>query len=293
MDGVAEVLGRIQQVLTYPIFTIGDTEITLWTLIYLLALTVLLIFVSGRLKQWLAHSLLKRYDIAEGARVAIATLVRYCVVALGFIVIVQSSGIDLSALTVLAGALGVGLGFGLQNIINNFESGLIILFERPIKIGDRVDVGNLRGNVVDIRARATTIVTNDNIAIIVPNSEFISQRVTNWSFTDANVRTSVPVGVAYGTDPAQVRRALLDVAAAHPGVLGDPKADVLFTEFADSSLNFALRVWTSDFATRPAVLRSELNFLIAQKFADEGIQIPFPQRDLHIKSGPLVELPEG
>ncbi len=201
--------------------------------------------------------------------------------------ILETAGIDLSALTVLAGAVGIGVGFGLQNITNNFVSGLIILFERPIKVGDRVDVGNITGNVVNISPRATTIVTNDNIAIIVPNSEFISSRVINWSYTNRDVRLNFPVGVSYKSDPEIVRKLLLEVAASHPGVLKERNADVLLEEFGDSLLNFILRVWTRDYATTPGVLRSDLNYAISKKFKEHGIEIPFPQRDIHIRSDAL------
>lgn len=285
MDTVTDALARIRGVIDYPLVTLGGTAITLWTIGYVLLLSLALVYASGKLRAWLVDRALARRQVELGARQAIGTITRYVVVAIGFVVIFQSTGIDLSALTVLFGALGLGLGFGLQNIINNFVSGLIILFERPIKVGDRVDVGDLRGNVVAISARATTILTNDNIAIIVPNAEFVTSRVTNWSYGDAKVRFPVPVGVAYGTDPEHVRRTLLEIAASHRGVMANPPPDVLFAAFGDSSLDFVLRVWSEDYATRPGVLRSELNYLIAETFAAEGIQIPFPQRDIHIKSG--------
>jgi small-conductance mechanosensitive channel len=181
------------------------------------------------------------------------------------------------------------VGFGLQNITNNFVSGLILLFERPIKVGDRIDVGNVTGDVVKISPRATTIVTNDNIAIIVPNSEFISSQVINWSYANRDVRLNFPVGVAYHSDPELVRKALLEVAADHPGVLKERNADLLLQEFGDSSLNFILRVWTRGYTTTPGVLRSELNYAICRKFKERGIEIPFPQRDLHVRSG-VVEV---
>jgi small-conductance mechanosensitive channel len=190
-------------------------------------------------------------------------------------------------LTVLFGALGIGVGFGLQGVTNNFVSGIILLLERPIKVGDRIEVGNVNGDVINISPRATTIVTNDNIAIIVPNADFISSKVVNWSYTNRNVRFNFPVGVSYGSDPEQIRRVLLEVALAHQGVLKDPKPSVLFDGFGDSSLNFLLRVWTREFATVPGVLRSDLYFAISRAFKEHGIEIPFPQRDLHIKSGTL------
>jgi small-conductance mechanosensitive channel len=177
------------------------------------------------------------------------------------------------------------VGFGLQNITGNFFSGLIILVERPIKVGDRIEVGSVSGDVARISLRATTIITNDNIAIIVPNSDFINSRVTNWSYTDRDVRFKYRVGVSYKSDPDLVRRVLLEVAAGHPGVLKLPAADVLLQEFGDSALNFELRVWTREYTTRPGVLQSELNYEIVKALKAHAIEIPFPQRDVHIRSG--------
>ena len=185
----------------------------------------------------------------------------------------------------MAGAVGIGIGFGLQSIANNFISGLVILFERPVKVGDRIQVGGVTGDVVRIGARATTVKTNDNIDIIVPNSEFISSQVINWSHSDREVRLHVPVGVSYSSNPEEVQKILLDVAAVQPGVLKSPAPEVLFTEFGDSSLNFELLVWTSEFIAKPNFLHSELNFAIRAKFKECGVEIPFPQRDVHVRSG--------
>jgi len=289
MEALREFLVQLRAWLDIPLLPIGGTRFTLWMLLYLLVLFALLVYVTGKLKGWMVERLLARTRIDIGVRQAVGSIFRYVIVAIGFMIILQTAGINLSALTVLAGALGIGVGFGLQNITNNFLSGLIILFERPIKVGDRIDVGKVTGDVVKISPRATTIVTNDNIAIIVPNSEFISSQVINWSYTNRDVRLNFPVGVAYHSDPELVRKALLEVAADHPGVLKERNADVLLQEFGDSSLNFILRVWTRDYTTTPGVLRSELNYAICKKFKEHGIEIPFPQRDLHVRSG-VVEV---
>lgn len=263
------------------------SSFTLGKLLAVLAMLTALIWVTGRITRMLVDGVLTRRGFDIGVAQAVGTILRYAVVAVGTVVILQGAGIDLSALTVLAGALGVGLGFGLQNVTGNFISGLIILFERPIKVGDRVEVGQVMGDVRRIAARATTVVTNDNIAIIVPNSDFITQRVTNWSHGSRLVRISVPVGVSYASDPEVVRGLLLEVAAGHKGVLTEPRPDVMFVEFGDSSLNFELRVWTRDFIQTPIVLRSQLNFVIWRELKAADIEIPFPQRDLHIRSGTL------
>ncbi|HKJ80630.1 MAG TPA: mechanosensitive ion channel domain-containing protein, partial [Ignavibacteriaceae bacterium] len=214
----------------------------------------------------------------------VGTIIRYGVLVFGLVIVMQTVGINLSTLTVLAGALGVGIGFGLQNITNNFVSGIIILFERPIKVGDRIQVGDVNGDVISISMRSTTVVTNDNISVIVPNSEFISSRVINWSHNDRNVRFNIPVGVAYKEDPEKVKQILLEVADKDEGVLKSPKPDVLFVEFGNSSLNFNLRIWTNSYITTPAILQSKLYFEIFKKFKEAGIEIPFPQRDMHIKN---------
>jgi len=233
------------------------------------------------------HNVLAKSSLDLGTRTAIGTITRYSIILIGLMIILQTVGIDLSTITVLAGALGVGIGFGLQNITNNFVSGIIILFERPIKVDDRIEVGNITGDVVRISMRATTIVTNDNISVIVPNSEFISSKVINWSHNDRNVRFNIPVGVSYNEDPQKVKELLLSVANDNDAVLKEPLPDVIFSEFGDSSLNFVLRVWTSTLIQAPKVLKSQLYFEIFKRFREVGIQIPFPQRDLHIKNEEL------
>lgn len=288
MDDFNAVMARLGEILNFTLFTFSGNAVTLATLLYLVLGLAILMFLSGRIGMWVARALTRFSDVDEGIRASVGRIVRYVVIAAGVVVILQSAGIDLSALTVLAGAAGVGIGFGLQNIISNFVSGLIIMFERPIRVGDRINVGDVTGDVVAIGARATTIVTNAKIAIIVPNQDFVSGQVINWSYTDRNVRFEVPVGVSYGSDPEEVTRLLLDVATKHEGVLADPRPEVWFQEFGDSSLNFVLLVWTASYITRPRRLRSELNYRIAGTFREHGVEIPFPQRDLHVRSGTLT-----
>jgi small-conductance mechanosensitive channel len=212
-------------------------------------------------------------------------MVKYFLILAGIFSILQTNGLDLSAFGILAGAVGVGIGFGLQNITNNFISGLIILFEQPIKEGDRIEVGDVSGDVIKISARSTMIVTNDNISIIVPNSQFIDSQVINWSHNDRNIRFNFPVGVSYKEDPQKIKKILLEVAKNNSGVLNLPEPDVLFEEFGDSSLNFNLRVWSSEYINRPKVLKSQLYYEVFKRFKEEGVEIPFPQRDLHLSSG--------
>jgi len=284
MEFAQHYSNQFQEFLQIPLLKLGNTVLTIWTVIYLLILVILLLFVTGRLKRWVVRRLLAGSNVDIGVREAVASIVSYLVIFVGFLIILQTTGIDLRGLTILAGALGIGVGFGLQDITTNFISGLIILLERPIKVGDRIEVEKTVGDITKISLRATTIITNDNIAVIVPNTQFISSTVINWSHTDRDVRFNIPVGVSYQSDPEKVRELLLEVAESHSGVLKESKPDVLFDGFGDSSLNFTLRVWSRLYITRPGVLRSELNFAICKKFRENGIEIPYPQRDIHIRS---------
>ncbi|NHB69353.1 mechanosensitive ion channel family protein [Perlabentimonas gracilis] len=286
MESFSDFYRMVVDFLSKPVFSSSDSRISVGMLLYLVLGSWLIIFLSKLLSRLVVERLLRRYGTEKGVSHAIGTIFRYIFVFIGLIVVIQSTGIDLSALTVLAGALGVGIGFGLQNVTNNFISGIIILFERPIKVGDRVELpelDNLTGDVVNISARSTTINTNDNITIVVPNSKFVSDTVINWSYNDANVRFNIPVGVSYKEDPEVIRRILVDVAKAHPGVLINPPPDVLFDEYGDSSLNFLLRIYTNEYSRTPRVLKSDLYYAIFKKFKEKGIEIPFPQRDVYIK----------
>jgi len=265
----------------------GTPDIQFFDIARLGFLIGLLVYFSGKLKYILVKQILPKYSEDIGVSQSIGTIIQYIFVIIGAMVVIQSSGINLGSLAVLAGALGVGIGFGLQNIANNFISGLIILFERPIKIGDRIEVGNVSGDVTKISQRATTVNTNDNISIIIPNSELINQKVINWSHNDRRIRFHVPVGVSYNEDPAQIKDLLLEVAQEHTDVLKRPGPDVLFVEYGDSSLNFDLMVWTNTYIDRPIILKSQLYYRIFEKFKEHNIEIPFPQRDLHIRSGLL------
>jgi small-conductance mechanosensitive channel len=267
------------------LFNLGQAEFTLGILVYIILAFVVLLFVSAQIKRLLVRKIFPRYNIDIGVGESIATIIRYALVTVGIIIIIQSTGIDLSTLGLLVGALGVGIGFGLQNITSNFISGMIILFERPIKVGDRVEVGSVAGNIVRISARATTVITNDNIAIIVPNSDFINSKVINWSLNNRNVRFNFPVSVSYKENPEKIKKLLIEVANENTGVHQNPSPDVLFEEFGESRLNFNLRVWSSEYSDRPKVLKSQLYYAIFEKFKEHGVEIPFPQRDLHFKSG--------
>jgi small-conductance mechanosensitive channel len=207
-------------------------------------------------------------------REAIGAILRYGIITLGGLVILQSAGINLTSLNVLVGAIGVGLGFGLQNIMSNFFSGLIILFERPIKIGDRIEIAGVTGEVREIAARATTIVTDENVAILVPNSQFISERVTNWSRPGALTAYALFFYVSQTSDPELVRRILLAAAENHPDVLETPQPQVEFVEAGLAALRFQLQVWSTKHLTTAGTLKSDLNFEIWRQLAAAEAMVP-------------------
>jgi len=216
---------------------------------------------------------------------AISQIISNIVLVVGVFIVLDNAGIHLGTLTVFAGAVGVGVGFGLQNIASNFISGLVILAERPITIGDRVEVAGIAGQVQQIRARSTVILTNDNIAMIVPNTKFIDSPVTNWTYGDPRVRFRIPVSVAYGSNVDEVCEALVQVAHENSNALAEPKPNVFLNKFGESSIDFELVVWSQEMSNRPRRFRSDLNFAIAKKFKERGIEIPYPQRDLHFRGG--------
>ncbi|MEO9484123.1 MAG: mechanosensitive ion channel domain-containing protein [Ekhidna sp.] len=283
-DKIISFLSKVGEIFTTNLFNLGDSKITLGTIIYFLISFILLTFIAKRFRNLLVNKILAKANMDRGARNSIGLITRVMIMFIGSIFIIQSAGIDMSSLSLLAGALGVGIGFGLQNITDNFISGIIILFEKPIKVGDRIVVGDTEGDVINISVRATTILTNENVSIIVPNSEFISSRVINWSHNDRNIRFDIPVGVSYKEDPDEVRDVLMKVADENEHVLKNPAPHVFFDEFGDNSLNFTLAIWTSTYTDKPRKLKSELYFSIFEKLKEKGIEIPFPQRDIHIKS---------
>ncbi len=271
--------------LNYVLLNSEKNPVRLFDLIRFAFYFGLLIYITGKLKTIFVKQILVKYTTDIGVSQSIGTIVQYLIIVFGAFIIIQNIGINLGSLNVLAGALGVGIGFGLQNIANNFISGLIILFERPIKVGDRIEVGSISGDVIKVAPRATTLTTNDNISIIIPNSEFINKQVINWSHNDRSVRLHIPVGVSYNEDPSQIRSILEEVAGQHTSVLKHPAPQVLFVAYGDSSLNFDLLIWTSHYISRPIILRSELYYAIFEKFKEHNIEIPFPQRDIHVRSG--------
>lgn len=272
--------------LLYPIIQLGDSHLTVQMVLKFVIWITAIVVLNMLLQRFVVRRVLRRTRLDPGLQFAITKFCSYLFVTLGFYVALVANGIDLSSLAVVAGALGIGVGFGLQNVVANFVSGLVLLAERPVSVGDRIEVSGVAGNVTHINLRSTTVVTNDNISIIVPNSHLTSQPVTNWSHGDLRVRLRLPVSVAYGSDVEKLRASLLDVAKDHPQVLKEPAPTVYFEGFGDSALNFELAVWTAEMSRTPRRFRSELNFAIERKLREVGIEIPFPQRVVHLRPAP-------
>jgi small-conductance mechanosensitive channel len=227
-----------------------------------------------------------RRKVDTGISLSISRLLHYAIVLIGLMLALATLGFELTNLTIIASALSVGIGFGLQTIVNNFVCGLILLFERPVKVGDIIQLGSQWATIRDIGLRATIIQTFDRSDIIVPNSDLITNQLTNWTLDDRNMRIILTVGVAYGSDVPLVLKTLRDCTAENPRILDNPAPLIYFMDFGESSLNFQIRVWIDDIDYMNNV-RSELNQAIDNRFRELGIEVPFPQRDLHLKDAPI------
>ena len=247
--------------------------------------------LSAFIRFALQEEVYPRRGIARGLSYAYSRLVHYIILALGFLVGLGVLGMDLSKVSVLAGAFGVGIGFGLQDVVNNFVCGLILLFERPVTVGDIVEVGGLQGEVRRIGIRASTMRTVQGADIIVPNSQFITANVTNWTHSDQLRRIELPVGVNFGAAPQKVIELLEKVASAHKGILEKPPPQALFMGYGDSSINFELRAWTDQFGNS-ALIRSELAMAVYDAVYAVGMSFPFPQREVRVLGGPETGVPE-
>jgi len=239
------------------------------------------LLISRLLRAILDEDVLPRMPAARGVRHAVSATAQYAVLLLGFLLAISAAGVDLNKVSLLAGAFGVGIGFGLQNVVNNFVSGLILLYERPVQIGDMIEVGGVSGEVKRIGIRSSTIRTGHGAEVIVPNGDLIADRVVNWTLSDRRRRMDVKVGVAYGSDPQRVIALLEDVAKAHPEVLAAPGPQVIFLGFGESSLDFELRAWTAVFDTA-GTTQSQLAIGVNRALADAGIEIPAPRRDVRL-----------
>ena len=261
---------------------VGSLAISLGNVLAFL-ITVWAAFLLSRfLRFMLEEDIYPRVKLGRGVPYAISTMVNYVILLFGFLFAVAAMGIDMTKFTILAGAFGVGLGFGLQNIVNNFVSGLILLFERPVNVGDMIQVGQREGSLRRVGMRASVLRTLEGSEVIVPNGQLVSEEVLNWTLSDQQRRLEIDVGVAYGSDPESVIELLTRVAAQHPDIMAEPSPETLFVAFGDSALKFQLRAWTNRFE-RWMQVKSELTIGVNNALRDAGIAIPFPQRALHIQ----------
>jgi small-conductance mechanosensitive channel len=277
------ILDYIDKIFHYHLFQINQTWVTPSSIIMFIVLIALFFLASRLLQKLFIVHLLNRFNLDKSTQYNLTRVIHYIIMITGAVVAFQFIGINLSGLAVIFGLLSVGIGFGLQNIVSNFISGLILLFERPVKIGDRVTVGDTQGDVLSINMRSTTIRSLNNISIIVPNSDLITTQVINWSHGDPKVRLDVDIGVSYESDLDSVLKTLQEIASENQDVLKKPEPEVIFMNFGDSSWNFQLRVWLKDPYDYYRI-RSDINCSIVRKFRKNKIEIPFPQRDLHIRS---------
>ncbi|MCA9471699.1 MAG: mechanosensitive ion channel [Nitrospirales bacterium] len=275
----------VQRLLSFPLFTVNQTPITISSLFIFCAVIGLGVVVSKLVRAFLERRVLSRMELSAGTHYTLIRIAQYLLWVLAGVIAFQFIGIDLSSIAVLFGFLSVGIGFGLQNLTSNFIAGLMLLFERPIVVGDRVTVGGIEGDVIEINIRSTTIRSLNHMSIIVPNSEFISGTVTNWSHGDPRTRVEIDVGVSYSSDLRVVLQALLEAGTEHPHVLQDPKPKAWLMSFGDSAWNMRLLVWLDSPKDRAQVI-SDVNCAIVEKFREYHVEIPFPQRDIHVRDLP-------
>lgn len=266
-----------------PIFEIGNSRYSLSQLLTVLLVLFAVFWVSRFLSNWIKRRVLTRMGVKRGTREVVAAFIRYLFTLVGCLVVLQTAGVNLSSITLLAGVLGIGFAFGFQNLASNFISGITLLLEQPIQVGDFIEVDELSGTVENISIRSTIVRTLDGVFVIVPNIRFVENNVINWSYRDPRCRIHISVGVDYGSDTLLVSEALLAAARQESRVVNDPTPKVWFCRFGDSALEFKLLVWINK-PEESEPIRSALNFLIDRELRHRGIRIPFPQRNLHIQN---------
>lgn len=275
----------VRNFLSTQLFQVGDTRVTVSSLLVALAIIVGSLLLARIARQFVADRLLGRTRLAAGTRYAIGRVLGYVILFLGFLLALQPLGVNSTTLAVFGGALGIGLGFGLQDVVKNFVAGLILLVERPIQVGDSIEIGDVVGDVTEIRGRATVVRTNDDVYLIVPNSRLVSGTIVNRSFRQGRVREHIPVAVATDSDPADVEAALLEAAAGSESILADPAPRVWLREFGESALKFELLCWTTKMLHSSGELKSELNHRILQTLRARGIRIPATHLDITLSRG--------
>ena len=285
---VSEVLGRIKDFLDHG-YEFGRLRVSLSGLIIATIVVVVSVALSRFVSSLIQRRIATKRHIDPGLRYTISRLVKYLILTLGILLAIkQGFGADLTSIAVVFTALSVGIGFGLQYLAADIAAGFILLFERPVRVGDRITIESDEGDVQSINLRTTVVITNDRIAIIVPNSKLVGQRVINWSYGDPRARVAIPVGVSYNSDIELVTNTLLDAAKGVDYVLDDPAPTAQFLKFGDSALDFRLLVWTSE-PRRHVQIRSDINYRIADLFRERNIKIPFTSQEFVLKPTEQLE----
>ncbi|PZO19366.1 MAG: mechanosensitive ion channel protein MscS [Leptolyngbya foveolarum] len=278
------IISRLADIFTGNNIPLGNNPISILDTFRALLLVLLVFLFAQIIASAIKRRVLHETGINRGVQEAIAVLLRYGLIFVGTLIVLQTSGINISSLTIVISALGVGAGLGLQNIVKDVSSGLVLVFERPVQVGEFVEIGKQAGTVERIGARSSEIRTLDQVSIIVPNSQFLEQEVVNWSHRNPISRLRIPVGVSYKADPEEVRNLLIKTGNAHEDVLVTPPPQVLFCSLGDSAFEFELLVWVAQ-PSRQFIIKSDLLFMLTKAFYQNGIEIPYPQRDIHIISG--------
>jgi potassium-dependent mechanosensitive channel len=281
-----EIIDRLWKALNSPLFSITDNNYSIISVLILIGLFWGLVLLIKTLTNLLKNNILLRTSMSRGSQEVIFIITQYGLLFFGTIILLQIWGLNLSSLTILGSAFGVGIGFGFQDIAKNFASGLVLLFERSVQVGDFIEVNGYKGIVERVGARSIVLRTLDRISIIVPNSSLLAGEVINWTHESSISRLHLPVGVAYGSDTEVVKSLLLEAAATHPEVLRHPAPQVLFDGFGDSSLDFKLLIWISE-PSHQIIIKSDLYFKIEHLLRDRNIEVPFPHRDIQFRNPKL------
>jgi len=282
------LLAQLRQIFTIEILDIGGVKFSIATIVSLVISIILAFFISKVVSEIIQHSILERLKLNRGLQAAVTVFIKYFLITISSIIILQTAGVNLSSLAVIAGVIGIGIGFGLQNIASNFISGLVLLFEQTIKVGDYIEIGNLKGVIEKIAIRSTILRTDDDLFVIVPNQRFLENDTVNWSYGGHTCRIHIPISVSYDTDVLVLTEALLTAARNEPRVLTNPAPEVWFDKFGEHSLNFELLVWINEpDANEP--IRSSLNFRIAYELRQKQIKIPFPTREIIFQNPEAIQ----
>ena len=284
MADLLGILEPLRRVISFPLFSIGSSELSLWIIVKAVLIIVLFVYATQLLCSWLNYKVYPAMKVEQGTAYAIDTFLKYFMLIIGVFISLEIVGFDLRALMVFAGAIGIGLGLALQSIAANLISGFAIIFGGKIRRGDWLEVGDTMGVVTEIDLRATKVRTRDHIEYIIPNSDLMSNTIVNFTLTSSVIRLSVPFGVSYSSDPRRIEQLVLEVAEKEPAAMVSKRPEIRFIGYGDNSIDFELLVWIDVRTTARRGIRSKLYFAMFDAFSKEGIEIPFPQRDLHLRT---------